>query len=49
VYISETKSEIKLWDIDNAILWADALNYQLSEEHIPVMRKVISGGKPGEL
>jgi len=29
VYIGENKDEIRKWDVDNAILWADALAYRL--------------------
>lgn len=29
VYIGENKDDIREWDVDNAILWADALAYRL--------------------
>lgn len=41
MYIGENKDELGQWDIDNAILWADALAYTLEEENIPVIKKVI--------
>lgn len=31
VYIAEDKNQVKQWDVENAILWADALAFALEE------------------
>ena len=49
VYITENKNDIKQWDVDNAVLWADALAFKLSQEGIPVLRDVISSGSKSNI
>lgn len=48
VYVAEGKDKAEEWEIDNAIMWADALGYKLGEEGVPVVRHLLKGGKASD-
>jgi hypothetical protein len=50
VYLQEdSKGKVEEWEIDNAVMWADAMAYQLAEEGVPVVRHVVQKKKDSDV